>query len=326
MNSFKLLEEIGNLPLETIQIKESGKIRRVFIPCVAAVLSMMLLVEGGIFIHRYISKSALPEQPPPAEPLQSMTPPADADNDATQTQPAARFGPVTAFGLTPLEEGTADLLTENVVFTKDTTSTGILYGLYTAEMHYTVELSSKTSFVLPYAMTRETENLVQTEIYIDGSPIGFKTERHPNASVEVPILYAGGGRHSVKIYGSDHWKDADQPSDTYTLLMQAWKEKPVSPFTEESVARMIEKSSAGWIDMYTFEIGEAGTHEIEIRLVVRGESDLCSSYMLEWAASPENMWARTEDRSVSVVIGEETYTFVIQDALFLFEQPKETKE
>lgn len=321
MNSFKLLEEIGNLPLETIQVKEAGKMRRVFIPCVAAVLSMILLVEGGILIHRYMLKPALPEQQPPA---QSLQPP--ADSNATQTQPAARFGPVTAFGLAPLEGESVSLLAENVVFTKDTTSTGILYGFYTTEMHYTVELSGKASFVLPYAMTRETEKYVQTEIYIDGSPIDFKTERHPNASVEVPILYAGGGRHSVKIYGSDHWKDADQPSHTYTLLMQAWKEKPVPPFTEESIARMIEKSSAGWIDMDTFEIGEAGTHEIEIRLVVRGESDLCSSYMLEWAASPENMWAQAKERNMSVVIGEETYSFAIQDTLFLFEQPRETKE
>lgn len=314
MNRWELFEAIGNLPLETIQIKETGRTRRIFLPYAAALLSLVLVLYSGIFIMRnFKAASAGPDQTTDAPAVsEQMT---DTSALSGTTQAAAAFGPVTVFGLAPLESQGAELVSENITFIKDTTRTGKIYGLYSVEMRYTVKLKDSTSFVLPYAYLSSIEEYAQTEIIADGVQIDYKTRRNHAANAARPIIYDGAARQSVSIY-PDYTEEERQPADTYPLLIQAWRETSAGTYPE------VHYNTSGQVYMYTFTIEDAGTHEIVIKLTALGDDNLCENYMLEWAASPSDMWDDVGDRNLSIEIGEEQYQFSFEDTLFRFEEPK----
>lgn len=283
--------------------------RRIFLSGAAVLLSIVLLT-GGIFVRSYRLK------PTPSESLAGVPAAQEAAGYKTDATPSA-YGPVTVFGLTPEESGTAKLVSENITFSKDTTQTGEMYGLYPAEMRYTVELTDTASFVLPHAYIKSSEKYMQTEIYVDGSLADYKIRKHPAATAQKPTISEGSKRQSVSIY-PDHWDEDSQPADSYELLMQAWKKTPAETYPQVHY----EFTLSGWVNMYTFDIEGAGTHEILIKLVAIGDDILCGDYMLEWAASPSNMWNGTGDRNLSVIVDQKRHQYAIDNALFKFEQPK----
>ena len=61
--------------------------------------------------------------------------------------------PVPVFGLSPLHSQFAKLLSEEVVFNRDSTRVIKIDEHYNVEMRYTVEIAEKTEFVLPCSVT-----------------------------------------------------------------------------------------------------------------------------------------------------------------------------
>ena len=233
--------------------------------------------------------------------------------------------PVTVFGLSPADAGTARLVFEDVSFTKLTAWEQAFYGYYDVELHYTVEISEKTSFVLPYAFIPTKVENMRTEIYVDGSDsqVGKHVEIHPNARIEEDWGYENTPHgHTVYIY-PDHWAEDLQPANTYELLLQTWGMEESTPFPGYTVSDLIYESHSGYVQMNLFEIEGAGTHEIVIRLTGKG-ADFFNDYeAIEFAASPGTMWSEIGERNISIHLPDDQYTYPLPEELFCFTQLRE---
>ena len=378
MNSFELFEAIGELPLETVQIKEAASPRRRIVASIAAVFAVVLALQITVWIIEANNRPTPPTCGTPdrlgsAEGVESDsaallpegegTLPGDDTTDENDTDaidssnqtddfdiPADTsdvpldtsdvssfdvpsnggsfyaFAPVTVFGLTPANAGEASLVSEDVSFTKLTTWPGSYSGYYDVEMHYIVKLAGKASFVLPYVYIPTEKENIYTDIYVDGSssPADCYVQIHPNAGMNNDVVDPRSPQgHTVYIY-PDHWEETIQPANTYELLMQMWKKEESTPFTGYTVSNLINESRSGYVQMYTFEIEGAGTHEIVIKLFGKGAGNgSCYFDAIEWAASPSAMWNEIGERNISINLPEGQFQRPITDELFYFKHPKE---
>ncbi len=339
MKNYDLFEEIGKLSAETIQVCEPVKsFRRTFMPYIAAVLSFTILTAGILCMIKYAqapTSGGQPDVPPSSEPAQE-NPGGITGNDSYAI---VTHAPVPAFGLAPLDSKTAKLLSENVIFTRDTTRTITPDQHYNVEMCYTVELTEKTKFVLPSTVISygyEGENLETkimtdkfTEIYVNGNKVDFRAKKHHNAAL-YQRHFELGNLQSVEIYPD--YVDSEnkrQMDDTYELLIEAWNEATQRPewwYSPElpsgDTARLEAREEH--VDMNTFTIEEPGTYTIEIKIVAIGNSanDNYPIEMIQWIDSPRSMWSDVGERNLTIVIDDEEYPNTIEDGVCDFEIPK----
>lgn len=228
----------------------------------------------------------------------------------------AIFAPITVFGLSPFDADSTELLSENIVFTKDLSQTGMISGFYNVEMNYNVKVHDKARFVLPFAHMTSDYNAKSVQIYIDGTLVQYSSGPHLNAYVSRPMRT---GQQSVDI-GPNHIGQEQRPDDSYEILIDTWRNNSSNikwnPDWDDF------KQDVDGVDMYEFDIGEPGEYHITVKLVAIGESRACDNYMAEWAGSPNKMWSGTGDRKIRIDIGDNQYNYDLSDKLFRFELEK----
>lgn len=246
--------------------------------------------------------------------------------------------PVPVFGLSPLNSQFVKLLSEEVVFNRDSTRVIKIDEHYNVEMRYTVEIAEKTEFVLPCSVTSygfesensDTEIMTDqfTEIYVNGDKANINSSRHHNAAL-YSRSFEIGNLQSVLIFPNHADGEAkSQMENTYELLIQAWLEPMQRPDwwqdTDMPELTLLEESRSEHIDMNTFTIENPGIYTIEIKTAAIGNhtTDEFPIEMIQWIDSPRSMWSDAGERNLTVVIGGEKYSSKIKDGVCDFELPK----
>lgn len=429
MINFDVFESIGDFPIRKVKIKQKNKKNYLL----ASVSVATLLIVGLFGVNKVLNSNFYTGEIPPA------------------------FGPIAVFGLSPINSDSVELISEDIVFKKDTSRTGNLEGLYNVEMNYKVNLNETTKFILPFTHMKDNS---AAQIYVDGVLVDDSVTTHPTSYVKRPMINNGSNQQSVNFVPPNNELEY-QPDNSYEILMNTWentsynlsmdtkfnvydvsgakaqidqknasfevegnleqlgllfvdgecemsryemnyidekkrigasefylsssaaKKKWLAVLSDEddltvkignnvienrimtlneilseslsisensksdyikklslylsnakpdgnvfvvgnesSLDKSISNQGKGLVDMCEFEIVEPGEHQMTIKSIATGESDLSNYYMIEWMGSSKNMWSKIPERRLRIDVNGNLYDYLMTDNLFKFELEK----
>lgn len=196
------------------------------------------------------------------------------------------FGPITMFGLSPINSDSVELISEDIVFKKDTSRTGNLEGLYNVEMNYKVNLNETTKFILPFAHMKEYS---AAEIYVDDILMDYSVATHPTSYVRRPMIYNGSNPQSVNFVPPNNELEY-QPDNSYEILMKTW-EKTSYNLSMDTKFKVYDVSGAkAQIDQEKASFEVEGNLEQLRLLFVDGECEI-NSYEMNYIDEKKHIGA-----------------------------------